>query len=76
MSSGSKLGILQSNINGLCTTATIAKLDQLLDLANQHQVQISATQETKFKPLYNDYCILRKDRLSKGNGGLMFWLEI
>ena len=34
-------------------TSTRPKVDQLLDLVNEHQVQIIAIQETKLKPLYN-----------------------
>ncbi|GFR12706.1 hypothetical protein TNCT_265461 [Trichonephila clavata] len=75
----SQFRILQCNINGLCTSATRVKLDQLLDLANRHQAHIIAIQETKLKPTYNlklrEYCILRKDRLNKGGGGLMFLIR-
>ncbi|GFQ83843.1 RNA-directed DNA polymerase from mobile element jockey [Trichonephila clavata] len=75
----SQLRILQCNINGLCTSATRVKLDQLLDLANRHQAHIIAIQETKLKPTYNlklrEYCILRKDRLNKGGGGLIFLIR-
>ncbi|GFR21761.1 hypothetical protein TNCT_701411 [Trichonephila clavata] len=40
----SQLRILKYNINGLCTSATRVKLDQLLDLANRHQAHIIAIQ--------------------------------
>ncbi|GFR06562.1 uncharacterized protein TNCT_289651 [Trichonephila clavata] len=75
----SQLRILQCNINGLCTSATRVKLDQLLDLANRHQAHIIAIQVTKLKPIYNlklrEYCTLRKDRHNKGGGGLMFLIR-
>ncbi|XP_055924474.1 uncharacterized protein LOC129956570 [Argiope bruennichi] len=68
------LRILQCNINGLCTSATRAKLDHLLKLADQHRVQIIALQETKYKTAFKlklkGFNIFRKDRLNRGGGGL------
>ncbi|GBO04717.1 hypothetical protein AVEN_212113-1 [Araneus ventricosus] len=70
------LRIIQCNINGLCTSATRERLDQILELADHHKVQIIALQETKLKPTFQlkikGYHILLKDRLNKGGGGLLF----
>ncbi|GFQ86588.1 uncharacterized protein TNCT_195721 [Trichonephila clavata] len=71
-----KLRILQCNINGLCSMASKIKLDNLLELAEQHQVSIIALQETKLNARHRlqikGYNIVCQDRPSKSGSGLMF----
>lgn len=73
------LKVLQCNINGLTTLATRVKLDQLLKMADLNNVQVIALQETKLKLntslKYRGYKIYRKDRLTRGGGGLAFFIR-
>ncbi|UYV74971.1 hypothetical protein LAZ67_12001936 [Cordylochernes scorpioides] len=70
-----QLRILQCNINGLCSTATKIKLEEIMEIAEKQRIQIIALQETKLNEKYNlkykNYNILRKDRNKEG-GGLAF----
>ncbi|UYV60337.1 hypothetical protein LAZ67_1000868 [Cordylochernes scorpioides] len=70
-----QLSILQCNINGLCSTATKIKLEEIMERAEKQKIQIIALQETKLNEKYNlkykNYNILRKDRNKEG-GGLAF----
>ncbi|UYV69677.1 hypothetical protein LAZ67_7000182 [Cordylochernes scorpioides] len=73
-----QLSILQCNINGLCSTATKIKLEEIMELAEKQKIQIIALQETKLNEKYNlkykNYNILRKDR-NKEEGGLAFLIK-
>ncbi|GBO14335.1 RNA-directed DNA polymerase from mobile element jockey [Araneus ventricosus] len=72
------LRILQCNINGISLTASRIKLDQILELADAHQVSVSALQETKLQAKHllkvKGYNIVRQDRPSSG-GGLVFLIR-
>ncbi|UYV62764.1 hypothetical protein LAZ67_2001852 [Cordylochernes scorpioides] len=67
-----QLSILQCNINGLCSTATKIKLEEIMEIAEKQKIQIIALQETKLNEKYNlkykNYNILRKDRNKEGSG--------
>ncbi|UYV77916.1 hypothetical protein LAZ67_15002837, partial [Cordylochernes scorpioides] len=73
-----QLRILQCNINGLCSTATKIKLEEIMEIAEKQKIQIIALQETKLNEKYNlkfkNYNILRKDRNKEG-GGLAFLIK-
>ncbi|UYV65916.1 hypothetical protein LAZ67_3005881 [Cordylochernes scorpioides] len=73
-----QLSILQCNINGLCSTATKIKLEEIMEIAEKQKIQIIALQETKLNEKYNlkykNYNILRKDRNKEG-GGLAFLIK-
>ncbi|UYV72918.1 hypothetical protein LAZ67_10001175 [Cordylochernes scorpioides] len=73
-----QLSILQGNINGLCSTATKIKLEEIMEIAEKQKIQIIALQETKLNEKYNlkykNYNILRKDRNKEG-GGLAFLIK-
>ncbi|UYV77995.1 hypothetical protein LAZ67_15003146, partial [Cordylochernes scorpioides] len=73
-----QLSILQCNINGLCSTATKIKLEEIMEIAEKQKIQIIALQETKLNEKYNlkykNYNILRKDRNKEG-GGLAFLIN-
>ncbi|UYV63814.1 hypothetical protein LAZ67_2005741 [Cordylochernes scorpioides] len=73
-----QLSILQCNINGLCSTATKIKLEEIMEKAEKQRIQIIALQETKLNEKYNlkykNYNILRKDR-NKEEGGLAFLIK-
>ncbi|UYV79509.1 hypothetical protein LAZ67_17002943, partial [Cordylochernes scorpioides] len=73
-----RLRILQCNINGLCSTATKIKLEEIMEIAEKQKIQIIALQETKLNEKYNlkykNYNILRKDRNKEG-GGLAFLIK-
>ncbi|UYV83142.1 hypothetical protein LAZ67_22002409 [Cordylochernes scorpioides] len=73
-----QLRILQCNINGLCSTATKIKLEEIMEIAEKQKIQIIALQETKLNEKYNlkykNYNILRKDRNKEG-GGLAFFIK-
>ncbi|UYV64195.1 hypothetical protein LAZ67_2007019 [Cordylochernes scorpioides] len=73
-----QLRILQCNINGLCSTATKIKLEEIMEIAEKQKIQIIALQETKLNEKYNlkykTYNILRKDRNKEG-GGLAFLIK-
>ncbi|UYV79947.1 GRIN2B [Cordylochernes scorpioides] len=66
------------NINGLCSTATKIKLEEIMERAEKQKIQIIALQETKLNEKYNlkykNYNILRKDRNKEG-GGLAFLIK-
>ncbi|GIX86096.1 hypothetical protein CDAR_613371 [Caerostris darwini] len=68
------LGILQCNINGLTTPAMRKKLNQLIEIADTHGVQIIAPQETKLREHTNlklkKFSIYRADRPNRGWWGL------
>ncbi|KAF8791590.1 hypothetical protein HNY73_006432 [Argiope bruennichi] len=70
-----RLRIIQCNINGLGIPATRLKLNQILDLADMHQVEVIALQETKLGEIkrfkVKGYNVIRKHRAA-GGGGLMF----
>ncbi|UYV75577.1 hypothetical protein LAZ67_13000655 [Cordylochernes scorpioides] len=65
-----QLSILQCNINGMCSTATKIKLEEIMELAGKKKIQIIALQETKlnekYKLKYKNYNILRKYRNKEG----------
>ncbi|UYV78196.1 hypothetical protein LAZ67_16000431 [Cordylochernes scorpioides] len=73
-----QLSILQCNINGLCSTATKIKLEEIMEIAEKQKIQIIALQETKLNEKYNlkykNYNIVRKDRNKEG-GGLAFLIK-
>ncbi|UYV63598.1 hypothetical protein LAZ67_2004930 [Cordylochernes scorpioides] len=73
-----QLRILQCNINGLCSTATKIKLEEIMEIAEKQKIQIIDLQETKLNEKYNlkykNYNILRKDRNKEG-GGLAFLIK-
>ncbi|UYV61056.1 hypothetical protein LAZ67_1003262 [Cordylochernes scorpioides] len=73
-----QLRILQCNINGLCSTATKIKFEEIMEIAEKQKIQIIALQETKLNEKYNlkykNYNILRKDRNKEG-GGLAFLIK-
>ncbi|UYV81433.1 hypothetical protein LAZ67_20001180, partial [Cordylochernes scorpioides] len=73
-----QLSILQCNINGLCSTATKIKLEEIMEIAEKQKIQIIALQETKLNKKYNlkykNFNILRKDRNKEG-GGLAFLIK-
>ncbi|UYV77588.1 hypothetical protein LAZ67_15001636 [Cordylochernes scorpioides] len=73
-----QLRILQCNINGLCSTATKIKLEEIMEIAEKQKIQIITLQETKLNEKYNlkykNYNILRKDRNKEG-GGLAFLIK-
>ncbi|UYV80888.1 hypothetical protein LAZ67_19002107 [Cordylochernes scorpioides] len=73
-----QLSILQCNINGLRSTATKIKLEEIMEIAEKQKIQIIALQETKLNEKYNlkykNYNILRKDRNKEG-GGLAFLIK-
>ncbi|UYV82625.1 hypothetical protein LAZ67_22000235, partial [Cordylochernes scorpioides] len=73
-----QLRILQCNINGLCSTATKIKLEEIMEIAEKQKIQIIALQETKLNEKcnlkYKNYNILRKDRNKEG-GGLAFLIK-
>ncbi|UYV83389.1 hypothetical protein LAZ67_23000849 [Cordylochernes scorpioides] len=73
-----QLSILQCNINGLCSTATKIKLEEIMEIAEKQKIQIIALQETKLNEKYNlkykNFNILRKDRNKEG-GGLAFLIK-
>ncbi|UYV65720.1 hypothetical protein LAZ67_3005233 [Cordylochernes scorpioides] len=48
-----QLRILQCNINGLCSTATKIKLEEIMEIAEKQKIQIIALQETKLNEKYN-----------------------
>ncbi|GIY22810.1 RNA-directed DNA polymerase from mobile element jockey [Caerostris darwini] len=77
LQSPKSLKILQLNINGNATNASRVKLDQVLELAHSHGVQIIALQETKLSNSTSlkikGYSILRTDR-QRGNGGGLIYL--
>ncbi|GFW74926.1 hypothetical protein TNCV_2677941 [Trichonephila clavipes] len=68
------LSILQANMNGLSTYAMKVKLDQLLELADTHNAQIIAIQETKLeeqmKLNIKEFHINRLGRPNWRGGGL------
>ncbi|UYV77281.1 hypothetical protein LAZ67_15000333, partial [Cordylochernes scorpioides] len=72
------LALLKCNINGLCSTATKIKLEEIMEIAEKQKIQIIALQETKLNEKYNlkykNYNILRKDRNKEG-GGLAFLIK-
>ncbi|GFT57870.1 hypothetical protein NPIL_7391 [Nephila pilipes] len=73
------LKILQLNINGISTNGAIIKLDQILDLAETHRVQIIALQEIELKTSTSlkikGYNIFRADRQNNNGGGLVFLIR-
>lgn len=73
------LKLLQFNINGISTSATRIKLDQVLDLAIMEGVQVIALQETKLKTntslKIKGFNIFRVDRQSGSGGGLAFLIR-
>ncbi|GFY72927.1 hypothetical protein TNIN_154511 [Trichonephila inaurata madagascariensis] len=77
--SPSSLKILQLNINGISTSATMIKLDQVLELALTEGAQIIALQETKLKTIpslkIKGYSIFRLDRQNRSGGGLAFLIK-
>ncbi|GFY35460.1 hypothetical protein TNCV_195531 [Trichonephila clavipes] len=79
LQSPSFLKILQFNINGMSTSATRLKLDQVLDLADVHGAQIIALQESDLKDSTSlkilGYNIYRSDRKDKRGGGLAFLIR-
>ncbi|GFX32102.1 hypothetical protein TNCV_4099511 [Trichonephila clavipes] len=77
--SPNSLKIKQFNINGISTSATRIKLDQVLELALTEGAQISALQETKLKTFTSlkikGYNIFRLDRQNRSGGGLAFLIK-
>ncbi|UYV61697.1 hypothetical protein LAZ67_1005953 [Cordylochernes scorpioides] len=75
-SPNAKLNVLQCNINGISTSKSKVKLDEILSLADSKGANIICLQETKLKPNHlfkvKGFKILRKDRPSAdGGGGLL-----
>ncbi|GBM03393.1 putative RNA-directed DNA polymerase from transposon BS, partial [Araneus ventricosus] len=72
------LRILQCNINVISLAASRIKLDQILELADAHQVSVIALQETKLQAKHllkiKGFNIVRQDRPSSG-GGLVFLIR-
>lgn len=64
--SSKNVRIIQCNINGLSTIATRLKLDRVLEMADKHQVDVTALRETKLgekgQLRVKGYHIVRKDR--------------
>ncbi|GFR12760.1 hypothetical protein TNCT_546801 [Trichonephila clavata] len=67
---GKSIKLIQCNGNSLSTPTMKVKLDQLLDLADKHGVQIITLKETKLKEHFflkvHNYSVYRID---SGNGG-------
>ncbi|UYV84355.1 K02A2.6-like [Cordylochernes scorpioides] len=68
-----QLSILKCNINGLSSTATKIRLEEIMEIFEKQKIQIIALQETKLNEKYK-LNILRKDRNNKG-GGLAFLIK-
>ncbi|GFT18119.1 hypothetical protein TNCV_182911 [Trichonephila clavipes] len=77
--SPNSLKIIQFNINGISTSASRIKLDQVLELALTEGAQIIALQETKLKTFTSlkikGYNIFRLDRQNRCGGGLAFLIK-
>ncbi|GFS69875.1 hypothetical protein TNCV_3101791 [Trichonephila clavipes] len=77
--SPNSLTIKQFNINGISTSATQIKLDQVLELGLTEGAQIIALQETKLKTFtflkIKGYNIFRLDRQNRSGGGLAFLIK-
>ncbi|GFY14826.1 hypothetical protein TNCV_648691 [Trichonephila clavipes] len=77
--SPNSLKIIQFNINGISTSASRIKLDQVLDLVLTEGAQTIALQETKLKTFTSlkikGYNIFRFDRQNRCGGGLAFLIK-